>query len=152
DINTWLPGDILLKAEKMTQAHLLEVRVPFLDREVYQIAQQIPVHEKIGKGETKLILREAFKGFLPDDILYRKKLGFPVPLKHWLRRDLYSWARKLITHSPTDHIINKVPVLQLLEAHRQKRGDYARKIWTILMFMVWHQIYIEQSLHFTEDS
>ena len=149
DINTWLPGDILLKAEKMTQAHSLELRVPFLDKEVFQIAQQVPVYEKIGKGETKLILRETFKGFLPNEILYRKKLGFPVPVKYWLKDELYSWARQLIINSPTDHIIDKVPVLQLLEKHRQNKGNYARKIWTILMFMVWHQIFIEKVYYFT---
>lgn len=152
DINTWLPGDILLKAEKMTQAHSLEVRLPFLDKEVFQIAKQIPVHEKIRKGETKLILREAFTGFIPDDILYRRKLGFPVPIKHWLKRELYTWARDLMINSPTDHIINKAPVLQLLEKHRQNKGNHARKIWTILMFMMWHQIYIEQVYHFGNHS
>src|SRR5699024_11099955 len=152
DIHTWLPGDILLKAEKMTHAHSLEVRTPFLDKEVFQIARHIPVHEKIGKGETKLILREAFKGFVPDDILYRKKLGFPVPMKHWLKRELYTWARDVIIDSPTDHIIHKKPVLQLLEKHRQNKGNHARKIWTILMFMIWYQIYIEQVYNFGNDS
>lgn len=152
DINTWLPGDILLKAEKMAHAHSLEVRVPFLDKEVFHVAREIPVREKIKKGETKLILRDAFKGFLPDEILYRKKLGFPVPIKHWLKDDLYPWARQLIMKSQTDHIIYKAPVLQLLEEHRQSKGDHARKIWTILMFMVWHQIYVEGVYHFTEFS
>lgn len=150
DINTWLPGDILLKAERMTQAHSLELRVPFLDKEVFQIAKQIPVHEKIGNGTTKLIFREAFKGFIPDEVLYRKKLGFPVPIKHWLKDELYTWARQLIVNSATDYIIDKVPVLRLLERHRQNKGDYARKIWTILMFMVWHQIYIEQAYNFNK--
>lgn len=151
DINTWLPGDILLKAEKMTQAHSLELRVPFLDKEVFQIAKHLPVHEKIGQGTTKLILREAFKGVIPDEILYRKKLGFPVPMKHWLKRELYSWARQLIINSPTDYIVNKAPILHLLEKHRQNKGDHARKIWTILMFMVWHQIYIEKVYQFTGE-
>lgn len=150
DINTWLPGDILLKAERMTQAHSLELRVPFLDKEVFQIARQIPVHEKIGHGTTKLIFREAFKGFIPDEVLYRKKLGFPVPIKHWLKDDLYTWARQLIVNSDTDYIIDKVPVLRLLERHRQNKGDYARKIWTILMFMIWHRIYVEQAYNFNK--
>src|SRR5690625_4428922 len=148
DINTWLPGDILLKAERMTQSHSLELRVPFLDKEVFQIARQIPVHERIGHGTTKLVFREAFKGFIPDEVLYRKKLGFPVPIKHWLKDELYTWARQLIINSATDYIIDKVPVLRLLERHRQNKGDYARKIWSILMFMIWHQIYIEQAYNF----
>ena len=144
DINTWLPGDILLKADKMSQAHSLELRIPFLDKEVFNVARTIPVHEKIANGTTKSILREAFRGMVPDEVLYRKKLGFPVPIKHWLKEEIYLWARQLINASETDHLINKAPVLHLLERHRKNKGDHARKIWTVLMFMLWHQIYIEQ--------
>lgn len=143
DIHTWLPGDILLKADKMSKAHSLEVRTPFLDQKVFHVAKGIPVHEKISNGTTKLILREAFKGIVPDDLLYRRKLGFPVPIKHWLKHELYSWARDLILESQTDDLIDKVLVLDLLERHKYSRHDYSRKIWTILMFMLWHQLYME---------
>lgn len=143
DIHTWLPGDILLKAEKMSKAHSLELRAPFLDQKVFQVAQQIPVDKKLSHGKTKLILREAFEGFVPDEILYRKKLGFPVPIKYWLKNELYPWARKLIFQSKTDDLIDKGIVLQLLERHRRSKNDYSRRIWTVLMFMLWHQIYMD---------
>lgn len=78
DLHTWLPGNILAKAKQMTLAHSLEVRLPFLDTKVFHIAKAIPVQEKVETGCTKKILRDAFKGYLPDEVLYRKKLGFPT--------------------------------------------------------------------------
>lgn len=143
DVHTWLPGDILLKADKMSKAHSLGLRTPFLDKEVFSVAQRISADEKISQGTTKLILREAFKGFVPDRLLYRKKLGFPVPLKYWLKNELYAWSRDVIVKSQTDYLINKDYVFQLLESHKNGRGDNARKIWAVLMFMMWHQVYVE---------
>jgi asparagine synthase (glutamine-hydrolysing) len=84
DMNTWLKGDILLKADKMTMANSLELRVPFLDKEVFNVASKIPVDFKIANKTTKYILREAFKGVIPDHVVDRRKLGFPVPLRFWL--------------------------------------------------------------------
>lgn len=149
DIHTWLPGDILLKAEKMSTANLLEVRMPFLDKEVFRVANGIPVDLKIANGTTKSILREASYGIIPDHILNRKKLGFPVPIRHWLKFELNSWAKQLIHDSETDDLLHKTYVLDLLDAHCQNKGDYSRKIWTILMFMLWHQIFIENKFDFS---
>src|SRR5699024_5618202 len=92
DIHTWMRGDILLKADKMTMAHSLELLVPFLDKEVFRVASQLPVDMKIANGTTKQILREASRGIIPDHVLDRKKLGFPVPIRHWLKDELNSWA------------------------------------------------------------
>ncbi|WP_082232030.1 asparagine synthase (glutamine-hydrolyzing) [Halobacillus massiliensis] len=150
DIHTWLRGDILLKADKMTMANSLELRVPFLDKEVFKVARELSVSNTIADGTTKSILRKAARGIVPDHVLDRKKLGFPVPIRHWLRNELYDWAKDLITNSPTDYLINKQVVLDLLEAHLQERGDYSRKLWTVLMFMVWHQVYIEGVYSFEE--
>ncbi|MFD1020563.1 asparagine synthase (glutamine-hydrolyzing) [Thalassobacillus hwangdonensis] len=144
DIHTWLRGDILLKADKMTMANALELRVPFLDKEVFQVAREIPVDMKIADGTTKSILRQASRGIVPDHVLDRKKLGFPVPIRHWLKNELNSWAKTLIHESETGHLIHKDYVLNLLEAHCQGKGDYSRKIWTVLMFMLWHQIFVER--------
>lgn len=144
DMHTWLTGDILLKADKMTMAHALELRVPFLDQEVFEVARRISVDYKIADRTTKSILRKAAEGFVPDHVLNRKKLGFPVPIKHWLRTNLYDWAKELIRSSNTDDILNKFVVLELLETHAKGNADYSRKIWTVLMFMLWHQIYIEK--------
>ncbi|WP_028783527.1 asparagine synthase (glutamine-hydrolyzing) [Thalassobacillus devorans] len=144
DIHTWMRGDILLKADKMTMANSLELRVPFLDKEVFDVARAIPVDMKIANGTTKSILRESSRGIVPDHVLDRKKLGFPVPIRHWLKNELYDWAKMLIHESETDQYIHKGYILDLLEAHCQDKGDYSRKIWTVLMFMLWHQIFVER--------
>ncbi|WP_394172982.1 asparagine synthase (glutamine-hydrolyzing) [Guptibacillus hwajinpoensis] len=143
DIQTWLRGDILLKADKMTMANALELRVPFLDKEVFRVAREIPIREKINDGTTKSILRKAVRGIVPDHVLDRKKLGFPVPIRLWLKNELYEWANQLIHVSETDYLINKTYVKNLLDAHAAGKGDYSRKIWTVLIFMLWHQIYVE---------
>lgn len=143
DIHTWLRGDILLKADKMTMAHSLELRVPFLDKEVFRVASEIPVDMKIAEGTTKHILRLASRGIVPDHILDRKKLGFPVPIRHWLKNELNGWAKQLIKESATDHLLNKQVISQLLEDHCQDKADNSRKLWTVFMFMIWHQIYME---------
>ncbi|MGZ7148871.1 asparagine synthase (glutamine-hydrolyzing) [Bacillus sp. BC08] len=143
DTYTWLRGDILLKADKMSTAHSLELRVPFLDKEVFDVASKIPTELKIANRTTKAILREAVRGIVPDHVLDRKKLGFPVPIRHWLKDEMYDWALNIIKESKTEHLIDKQYVLNLLEAHCADKGDYSRKIWTVLAFMVWHQIYIE---------
>ncbi|MFG6119506.1 MULTISPECIES: asparagine synthase (glutamine-hydrolyzing) [Thalassobacillus] len=150
DIHTWLRGDILLKADKMTMANSLELRVPFLDKEVFNVAKSIPVDLKIANGTTKSILREASRGIVPDHVLDRKKLGFPVPIRHWLKNELYDWAKMLILESETDQYLHKDYVLHLLDAHCQEKGDYSRKIWTVLMFMLWHQVFVERR-HPIED-
>lgn len=145
DIHTWLRGDILLKADRMTMANSLELRVPFLDKEVFQLASELPVNLKIANKTTKHILREAANGIVPDHVLNRKKLGFPVPIRHWLKDELYDWAKSLITESSTDHLFRKDYVLKLLDLHCQGKVDYSRKIWTVIVFMVWHQVFVEEN-------
>ncbi|MFB6467593.1 asparagine synthase (glutamine-hydrolyzing) [Cytobacillus sp. Hz8] len=151
DIHTWMRGDILLKADKMTMAHSLELRVPFLDKEVFKVASKIPTSLKTANGTTKYVLRKAAEGIVPDHVLNRKKLGFPVPIRHWLKDEMNGWAKEIIRESNTDHLINKSYVLRLLEDHCQGKIDNSRKIWTVLMFMVWHQVYIEKKYSFEKD-
>lgn len=152
DIHTWMRGDILLKADRVTMANSLELRVPFLDKEVFRVANEIPVDLKIANGATKAILREASRGIIPDHVLDRKKLGFPVPIRHWLKDELNGWAKQLIKDSQTDDLLHKSYILNLLEAHCQGKGDYSRKIWTVLMFMLWHQIHVENKFDISELS
>ena len=148
DINTWLSGDLLLNADRTTMAHALELRTPFLDKEVFNVAQQIPANLRIANGTTKYILRKAVEGIVPDDVLYRKKLGFPVPIRHWLKDEMYEWALKIITDSKTDHLVNKKYVIDLLNKHRVGKIDYSRKVWVMLTFMVWHRVYVEDKIDF----
>ncbi|ADU31834.1 asparagine synthase (glutamine-hydrolyzing) [Evansella cellulosilytica] len=144
DIHTWLRGDILVKADKMTMAHSLELRVPFLDPQVFDVASKIPLRGKIQGTQTKLWLREALADIVPNHVLHRKKLGFPVPIRHWLKDEMYDWARSWIQASNTDHLFHKKNCLQLLEDHRLGKIDASRKIWTILTYMIWHHQYIEK--------
>lgn len=144
DIHTWLRGDILVKADRMTMAHSLELRVPFLDKDVFSVASEISAELKTANGTTKLALREAMRGIVPESILFRRKLGFPVPIRHWLKNEIYDWAVQLINSSQTGDMINKSYVIKLLEDHRNNKRDNSRKIWTVLIFMLWHQIYIEK--------
>ncbi|WP_078544422.1 asparagine synthase (glutamine-hydrolyzing) [Litchfieldia alkalitelluris] len=149
DIHTWLRGDILLKADKMTMAHSLELRVPFLDKVVFDVASKISPELKTANNTTKYILRKAVEGIVPDHVLTRKKLGFPVPIRHWLKNEMHEWAVNLINQSDTNHLFNKKVILDLLDDHCKGKFDNSRKIWTVLVFMVWHQVYVENVYDFS---
>ena len=138
--------DILLKADKMTMANSLELRVPFLDKVVFEAASKIPEELKTKDGTTKYLLRKAAEGIVPDHVLNRKKLGFPVPIRHWLKNEMNAWAKDIIKNSQTDEYINKAYVLDLLNDHCAGKADHSRKIWTVLIFMIWHSIYVERSI------
>ncbi|WP_433679585.1 asparagine synthase (glutamine-hydrolyzing) [Nocardia sp. CA-119907] len=147
DLYTWLRGDILVKADKMTMANSLELRVPFLDSEVLKVAEQLPYEQKITKETTKYALRQALEGIVPPHVLHRAKLGFPVPLRHWLRgTELYDWAHLQIAESQTDHLLDKGAIKGMLEDHRAGRGDHSRRLWTLLVFMIWHGIFVEHRI------
>jgi asparagine synthase (glutamine-hydrolysing) len=146
DLFTWLRGDILVKADKMTMANSLELRVPFLDTEVFRVASTLPVEQRVTRDQTKVALRRALREIVPPHVLERRKLGFPVPIRHWLKAELHDWARAIVTDSGTDHLLDKAAVLAMLDAHRIGPHDYSRKIWTLLVFMLWHGIFVEQRI------
>jgi asparagine synthase (glutamine-hydrolysing) len=146
DLFTWLRGDILVKADKMTMANSLELRVPFLDAEVFRVASQIPLSEKITSQTTKHALRRALKDIVPAHVLNRRKLGFPVPIRHWLKAEMYDWARETVLRSHTDELIDRNAVLRLLEEHRTGTLDHSRRIWALVVFMIWHGIFIERTI------
>jgi len=147
DLFTWLRGDILVKADKMTMANSLELRVPFLDTEVFAVGSSIPTDLKITKETTKYALRRALELIVPAHVINRPKLGFPVPIRHWLKDVMYDWAREIITSSEADELISKAEALQLLDAHRAGPHDYSRKVWTLLVFLIWHGIFVEGRIH-----
>ncbi|HKC26676.1 MAG TPA: asparagine synthase (glutamine-hydrolyzing), partial [Jatrophihabitans sp.] len=118
DLFTWLRGDILVKADKMTMANSLELRVPFLDTEVFAVGSSVPTNLKITRETTKYALRKALAQIVPPHVLDRPKLGFPVPIRHWLRDVMYDWARDIVTESQADELIDRRAALRLLDAHR----------------------------------
>ncbi|APT92202.1 asparagine synthase [Corynebacterium phocae] len=147
DLFTWMRGDILVKADKMNMANSLELRVPFLDKEVFKVAETIPHDLKIAHGTTKYALRKAMEQIVPAHVLNRKKLGFPVPMRHWLAgEELYGWAQDTINESQTEDIFNKPEVLEMLKEHRDGVSDHSRRLWTVLAFMIWHGIFVENRI------
>ncbi|MGG0720499.1 asparagine synthase (glutamine-hydrolyzing) [Robertmurraya massiliosenegalensis] len=143
DLHTWLPGDILVKADRVSMAHSLELRVPFLDKEVYKVASQLDHSVTVTNHQTKYILRKAMEEIVPASVFNRKKLGFPVPIRHWLRNEMFDWAYQLIMESRTDYLFEKNYLLFLLSEHQKGIKDNSRKLWTALVFMIWHQVYVE---------
>jgi asparagine synthase (glutamine-hydrolysing) len=146
DLYTWLRGDILVKADKVTMANSLELRVPFLDAEVFKVAASIPLDQKLTKETTKYALRRALEGIIPAHVLNRRKLGFPVPIRLWLRDEMYDWARGIVADSKTDELIDKPAVMRLLEEHKAGTLDHSRRIWALLVFMLWYGIFVEHRI------
>ncbi|ULN44431.1 asparagine synthase (glutamine-hydrolyzing) [Mycolicibacterium crocinum] len=147
DLFTWLRGDILVKADKMTMANSLELRVPFLDPEVFAVASRLPYDQKITRTTTKYALRRALEPIVPAHVLNRAKLGFPVPIRHWLRSgELMDWAYGMIDTSQAGHLVDIPAVRAMLDAHRAGEGDHSRRLWTVLIFMLWHAIFVEHSV------
>ncbi|MCF0146028.1 MAG: asparagine synthetase B, partial [Eubacterium sp.] len=142
DLNFWLIGDILLKADKMSMAHSLESRVPFLDRGVYECAKKIPLYEKVTEQNTKVCFREAARRYLSEEQAEKKKLGFPVPIRIWLRQEkYYDIVKKAFTSPEAERFFHTEELVKLLDAHKAGKEDYARHIWTVYMFLLWYREY-----------
>ncbi len=144
DMHMWLAGDILLKADKMSMAHSLEVRVPFLDRKVFEVASKVPVKYRVNKENTKYAMRLAAKRNLPPAVANKKKLGFPVPIRVWLKEDkYYHIVKEAFTSEVANKYFNTNELAALLEGHRAGKADNSRKIWTVFMFLTWYNVYFQ---------
>lgn len=144
DLNLWLPGDILLKADKMSMAHSLELRVPYLDKVVMQEAQTLPASYKIDGHDTKAVLRTAANKTLPDEWAHRPKKGFPVPIRTWLREDkYYNIVKKSFTSDAAAEYFEGDKLLHLLDEHKSGEANNQRKIWTAYTFLTWHEQFIK---------
>ncbi len=144
DMHMWLAGDILLKADKMSMAHSLELRVPFLDKKIFEIASRVPVKYKVNKENTKFAMRLAAKRNLPPAVANKKKLGFPVPIRVWLREDkYYNIVKETLTGSVANKYFDTDNLINLLDNHYNGKVDNSRKIWTVFMFLIWYKEYFE---------
>ncbi len=140
DIHTWMLFDILLKADKMSMANSLELRVPFLDKKMLDLALQIPAKYRVTKESTKLALRQAALRELPPKTANKKKLGFPVPLNDWLRQDTYYGMVKAAFESDeAARFFNQAYILHLLEEHKSGKNGNMKKIWSVYCFLLWYQ-------------
>jgi len=150
DLFTWLRGDILVKADKMTMANSLELRVPFLDPEVFAVASRLPLDQKITRTTTKYALRRALEPVVPAHVLNRAKLGFPVPIRHWLRSgELMDWGYGMIgiaRAGDAGRLVDLDAVTAMLDAHRAGETDHSRRLWTVLIFLLWHAVFVDHSV------
>jgi len=153
DAKVWLPDDLLLKADKMTMANALELRVPFLDHKLVEFAAQLPISMKQNGGTGKVLLRRIMQDILPNSILHRPKKGFPVPMLAWLSGPLRQFTREtlLATDSACRRYFDPV-VLQEIVGGQETGADRQRELWTLLIFEFWHRIFIEQRMAATGQS
>lgn len=142
DMHLWLPNDILLKADKMTMAHSLELRVPYLDKKVWELARTLDTGLMTDHKTNKKIFRAAARQVLPTECAFRKKKGFPVPIRLWLRKDkYYRIVKEMFQREFVKEFFNRSVLLQLLEEHKRGIADHQRKIYTVYAFLVWYEQY-----------
>ncbi len=147
DLHLWMTGDILLKADKMSMANSLELRVPFLDKEVMALAEQIPWKYRVSTENTKLAMRKAALRAAPEKTANKKKLGFPVPIRVWLKEDkYYGIVKEAFTSKAAQSFFNTEPLLKLLDDHRSGKYDNSRKIWTVFIFLKWYDVYFGKGI------
>lgn len=146
DINFWMIGDILLKADRMSMANSLELRVPFLDKEVWNLAKTIPSKFKVTKdGQTKVAMRKAALKNMPEKVASRKKLGFPVPTREWLKQEkYYNIVKKEFESETAKKYFVTEEIVKLLDEHIKLKKDNSRKIWTIYVFLIWYKQFFEE--------
>lgn len=158
DLHMWMAGDILLKADRMSMANSLELRVPFLDREVMALAQKIPTRYRVTRKEytdektkyiTKYAMRKAAKKDTPPQTAKtaaKKKLGFPVPIRVWLREEkYYSVVKEKFTSETAEKYFNTELLVKLLDDHKNQIRDNSRKIWTVFSFLIWYDVFFLQT-------
>lgn len=139
DLNLWMVGDILLKADKMSMANSLEVRVPFLDKEVFEVARHVQPDYRVNREATKYAFRMAAKDYLPEDVASKKKLGFPVPTRVWLKDEkYYNIVKTAFQSEAAQKYFNTDKIVKYLDDHKNGKADNSRKVWTIYMFLVWY--------------
>ncbi len=142
DLNLWLVDDILLKADKMSMAHSIELRVPFLDKKVMETAKKVPTRYRVNTIDTKYAFRLAAGRALPEAWANRKKIGFPVPIRNWMKDPKYFEIIKTTFESPdAAKFFDQRAIVELLTNHRDGKANNARKVWTVYMFLVWYDKY-----------
>jgi asparagine synthase (glutamine-hydrolysing) len=148
DLKSYLPGDPLFLSDRMTMANSLEARVPFVDTRVMEVAARIPVHQKIQGRRTKIILREALAGRVPEEIISRPKRGFGTPIDLWLRGELSNLVAQVLSPETLRErgYFRPEYVQWLLEQQRAGKRDFSQHIWALLVFELWHRMYIDQNL------
>ena len=147
-INLWMVGDILLKADRMSMANSLELRVPFLDKEVFKVAATIPTKLRVNRKNTKYAMRQAALRHLPEATAQKEKLGFPVPTRVWLRdKKYYDIVKSAFQSEIAEKFFHTEELIRYLDDHFNGLRDYSRRIWTVFIFIVWYDIYFNGTSH-----
>lgn len=145
DINMWMVGDILLKADRMSMANSLELRVPFLDKEVFKVASSLPTKLRCNKHNTKYAMRKAAVRHMPEATAEKEKLGFPVPTRVWLRDEkYYNVVKTKFKGKTAEKLFNTDVLVSWLDSHFSGKEDNSRRVWTIYVFLVWYDIYFDE--------
>ena len=145
DINMWMVGDILLKADRMSMANSLELRVPFLDKEVFKVASSLPTKLRCNKHNTKYAMRKAAVRHMPQATAEKEKLGFPVPTRVWLRDEkYYNVVKTKFKGKTAEKFFNTDVLVSWLDSHFSGKEDNSRRVWTIYVFLVWYDIYFDE--------
>ena len=145
DINMWMVGDILLKADRMSMANSLELRVPFLDKEVFKVASSLPTKLRCNKLNTKYAMRKAAVRHMPEATAEKEKLGFPVPTRVWLRDEkYYNVVKTKFKGKTAEKFFNTDVLVSWLDSHFSGKEDNSRRVWTIYVFLVWYDIYFDE--------
>ena len=140
DLNMWMVGDILLKADKMSMANSLELRVPFLDKEIMALAGRIPLKYRVNEENTKYAMRKAALRRMPEKWAGKKKLGFPVPTRVWLKEEkYYNMVKEEFTGSNAEKFFHTEKLIKLLDDHRAGKADNSRRVWTVYKFLIWYK-------------
>ncbi|MGN0449734.1 MAG: asparagine synthase (glutamine-hydrolyzing) [Ruminococcus sp.] len=146
DINMWMVGDILLKADRMSMANSLELRVPFLDKEVFKVASSLPTRLRCNKSNTKYAMRKAAVRHMPEETAEKEKLGFPVPTRVWLRDEkYYNVVKKKFKGKTAEKFFNTDVLVEWLDTHFSGKEDNSRRVWTVYVFLVWYDIYFDEN-------
>ncbi len=140
DLNMWMVGDILLKADKMSMANSLELRVPFLDKHIMALAGRIPLKYRVNSENTKYAMRKAALRRMPEKWAGKKKLGFPVPTRVWLKEDkYYNTVREEFLSETAEQFFHTEKLLKLLDDHKNGKADNSRRVWTVYTFLIWYK-------------
>lgn len=149
DMHLWLVHDILMKGDKMGMANSLEVRVPFLDKKVLELAQTLPLHYKVRAPKTKVALRGAAEKVIRSKTAEKKKLGFPIPIRVWLKEDAYyNRVKEMFLSDAAKKFFDTELLVKMLDEHKHvkhanEKTDNSRKIWTVYIFLVWYDRFFE---------
>jgi asparagine synthase (glutamine-hydrolysing) len=143
DTKTWLVDDLLIKADKMTMAASIELRVPFLDHRLVELSASLPSSYKIRNGEGKFILKRIMENRLPKKVVYRKKMGFPVPTAQWLKEDSKEMIREILLDrdSMTGDYFNRDRIARIMKDNTEGKDDYSRILLTLLILEIWNSHY-----------